>query len=102
MISKPSSSLAVMISKLASFSIRSHASTRLPSTRPAMVAFARPGPIDSATSIVETALSNWRVLPSGRVITGMIYPIFSGATYQVAHDKFKPTLNSEGYESYIS
>ncbi|CSI94448.1 Uncharacterised protein [Vibrio cholerae] len=47
----------VMISRLASCSIRSQASTRAPFTRPAMVAFARPGPIDWATSRVDTGLS---------------------------------------------
>lgn len=40
MISRPSSSLAVMIDSCASFSIRSQASTSSPLTRPAIQAFA--------------------------------------------------------------
>src|SRR3546814_13397974 len=44
------------------------ASTRWPSTLPATVALARPGPIDWATSMTETGLSNSRRLPSGSVM----------------------------------
>ncbi|MNG14164.1 hypothetical protein D3C84_978980 [compost metagenome] len=60
MISSPSSSLGVTICSEASFSIRSQASTSLPSTLPARVALARPAPMDWATSSTDTGLSNVR------------------------------------------
>src|SRR5690606_31938672 len=44
------------------------ASTRRPSTLPATVALARPGPIEAATSATETGWSNWRLEPSGSVM----------------------------------
>lgn len=68
MISTPSASLAVMMRRLASWSMTSLASTSWPSTWPAMVALARPAPIDWATCITETGDSNSRRLPSGSVI----------------------------------
>ena len=64
MISTPSSSLAVMMRRLASWSMTSLASTSTPSTEPAMVVSARPAPIDWATSMTLTGFSNSRRLPS--------------------------------------
>jgi hypothetical protein len=61
----------------------SHASTNSPLTRPAIQALAKPAPMLAATSNTVTALSNGRWLPSGSVITGMIYP-YSGDTHQVS------------------
>src|SRR5690349_60311 len=43
-----------------------------PSTLPASAALARPAPIDAATSATETACSNCRWLPSGRVMLIMM------------------------------
>ncbi|MNF85683.1 hypothetical protein D3C84_680890 [compost metagenome] len=54
MISSPSWSFGVMICRVASLSIRSQASTSLPSTLPASVALARPAPMDWATSSTDT------------------------------------------------
>ena len=71
MISTPSASLGVMMRRAASWSIRSLASTRRPSTWPATVALASPAPIDWATCRTETGASNWRWLPSGRVMVIM-------------------------------
>src|SRR6185312_7956433 len=48
--------------------MRSLASTSLPSTAPATVAFARPAPIDAATSATVTGWSNGFLLPSGSVM----------------------------------
>src|SRR5690606_38863890 len=68
MISTPSGSFDVTMLSDASWSMRSQASTSRPSTLPAIVAFASPGPIDAATSCTLGALSNDLVLPSGSVI----------------------------------
>ena len=84
MISKPSLSLLVISCKEASCVISSQASTKSPLIRPAIVALARPGPISRATSITETLLSNERVEPSGRVITGMFFLISGGSIQSVA------------------
>src|SRR5436190_22932878 len=54
--------------------MRCEVSTTLPSTLPARAAFARPGPIDAATSATETGASNRLMLPSGRVMLGMAFP----------------------------
>ncbi len=54
MISKPSLSEFLMISKEQSFSKRSEPSFNTPSTFPATVALKRPLPISAATSSIET------------------------------------------------
>jgi hypothetical protein len=46
-----------------------------PSTSPATVALARPGPMDWATSMTDTGPSNSRRLPSGRVIVIMAWSL---------------------------
>ena len=69
--STPSESRVVMMASSASSVIFALASTSWPLTRPARVALASPGPISWATSITETASANSRLLPSGRVITGI-------------------------------
>ena len=74
MTSRPSLSRSVMIARSASVDIRVEESTSSPSTRPAKAAFASPGPIDSATSMTVTGFSYSRVLPSGRVIFGILLP----------------------------
>src|SRR5689334_20649652 len=51
--------------------MRCEVSTTFPSTLPASAAFARPGPIDAATSATETGAANRLMLPSGRVMLGM-------------------------------
>src|SRR5690606_7863297 len=71
MTSTPSGSFGVRICSVASRSMRSEASTWRPSTLPATVALARPGPIERATSMTVTGWSNSRLLPSGRVIVIM-------------------------------
>src|SRR5690606_22867455 len=50
---------------------------RRPSTSPATVALARPAPIDWATWVTETGVSNWRWLPSGRVMVIMAWSGFA-------------------------
>ena len=96
MISKPSSSFAVMISSWLSSVINWHASTRSPLMRPAMVALAKPGPMSSATSNTETGLSNARCEPSGRVIIGMFCPCYSGDAYNASHavNKVSPAFKT--------
>ena len=68
MISRPSSSLGVMICSFASWSMMSLASTSRPSILPATVIFARPGPMDWATWATETGPGNSRRELSGSVI----------------------------------
>ena len=68
MISTPSWSLAVMMFKAASSAIKSLASTKRPFTLPAIVALAKPVPIDCATSMTLTGWSNDLIEPSGKVI----------------------------------
>ena len=71
MTSRPSGSLLVMIRRSASSSIRWLASRRVPSTSPARVALASPGPMSVATSITVTGWSKCFWLPSGSVIAGI-------------------------------
>jgi hypothetical protein len=54
-------------------SIRCDVSTIFPSTFPANAAFARPGPIEAATSATDGGAANSLTLPSGKVILGMAY-----------------------------
>ena len=70
-IERASSERSVSIDTLASTSIRYDESTSQPSTTPAIVALARPGPISPATSITDTGASKDRCEPSGRVIRGI-------------------------------
>ena len=52
----------------ASSVIGSQASTNLPLTLPATVAFAKPAPIDAAICATVTGDSYWRTEPSGKVM----------------------------------
>ena len=92
----PSSSFAVIISIALSSVINSQASTRSPLIRPAIHAFAKPGPISAATSIIDTALSKERWLPSGSVIVTGVFIEFSipnsGDLYQRSHVVFNFVL----------
>ena len=71
MMNNPSSFRAVSIETLESSEIIKSESTSFPLTIPAIVAFAKPGPISFAISINETGESNFRFEESGRVIKGI-------------------------------
>jgi hypothetical protein len=62
----------VTISSLASVVIGRVRSRSSPFSFTARAALARPGPMAAATSAPVTGLANWRWLPSGSVIVGMV------------------------------
>ena len=72
-ISRPSLSFAVIITKFESSNIGNVASIKTLFIFPAIVAFANPGPILLATSRVVTGLSKNFFEPSGRVISGISF-----------------------------
>ena len=70
--SRPSASRSVTIARWTSPAMQWLVSTKRPSTFPASAAFARPAPIDAATSATVTGASKLRMDPSGSVMFGMI------------------------------
>ena len=68
MMSTPSASLGVMICRRALWLMLSLASTSRPSTLPATVTLAKPGPMEAATSATVTGPGYSRWEPSGSVI----------------------------------
>src|ERR1700761_4342802 len=86
MISRPSASLSVTMASATSRSIPADVSTNSPSILPPSAAFARPGPIEAATSATVTGCSYCRTEPSGRRIETIAFSVVptGGGTYNQA------------------